>query len=218
MKTANETSQHRIIINIIRKSPSLIEVLSGLLEGFSFLEMRMPENVKEAIVESKTKQLIKIAERLPYLPDLSFRTGNYRKAYRLGKKFYRGQWRGKEKPSKVFGGEKVYATSKGFRHLISKTVKTTYADAMKRLKHLPNAKQIIEKADFIYKTTKEVEKTGRLINRHVLLGKLENCQVLKVVVKEIGGRFSFGTVYVTKIKVDGKETQAVKPVIGLDTS
>jgi len=168
----------------------------------------MSENAKKVTEESKRRQLKKLAETLPHLPDLSIRTGSYKKAYRVGKRFYREQWRGKEKPSKVFGGKKVYATSKGLSHLIGKSVKTNFQDAMKRLKHLPNAKQIIEKADFIYETTKEVEKTGRLINRHVLLGKLEDGRILKVVVKEIDNRLTFTTVYATKTKADSKETQA----------
>ena len=107
--------------------------------------------------ESKTKQLIKIAETLPYLPDLSFKIGNYWKVYKKAKQFYKKEWRGKEKPSPAFNGRTVYATNYGWTHLIGKTITTGFKDAIKRLNHLPNAKQILEKSDFIYQTTKEVE-------------------------------------------------------------
>jgi len=158
---------------------------------------------------SKNQQIRKVAERLPHLPDMSFKTGNYGKAYRLGKDFYLNQWRGKEKSSPAFQNRIVNATRKGFGHLVGKTVMTNYGDATKRLSHLPNAKQILEKTDFIYETTKEVEKTGELINRHVILGKLETGDILKVVVKEQDHKLTFTTVYVTlTIKRDNKETQA----------
>jgi len=167
----------------------------------------MGKNENQELEESKSRQLRRYAETLPHLPNLSIKTGNFRKAYREGRKFYKERWRSKEQPSKAFDNKIVKATNKGLSHLISKTVVTNFADAMKRLKHIPNAKQIIEKAEDIYETTKEVEKRGKIINRHVLIGKLETGEVLKVVVKEQDDKFTFTTVYVTKIKMDSKETQ-----------
>ncbi len=73
---------------------------------------------------------------------------------------------------------------------------------------MPNAKQIIEKSAFIYETTKEADKSGKLVNRHVLIGKLETGMILKVVVKEISDKLFFVTVYSpAEIKKDGKETR-----------
>jgi hypothetical protein len=143
--------------------------------------------------ESKRDQLAKIAERLPYLPNLSLDIWQYRKLYKKAKRFYKNKWRGQEQPSPAFGGKIVHASNYGWRH-IGKTVTSTYSDVIKRLNHLPNAKQILEKADFIYETIKEVDK-HQVINRHVLLGKLENGEVLKVIVKEIDNRLIFVSVY-----------------------
>ncbi|MFH1459511.1 MAG: hypothetical protein ABIG64_03965 [Candidatus Omnitrophota bacterium] len=144
--------------------------------------------------ESRSRQVIKFAERLPSLPDLSFRIGNYRKVYGKAKYFYKKEWKGNEKKSPAFG-KIVRATSHGWNHLVGKTITTNYKDAIKRLNHLPNAKQIIERSEVIYETTKEVDKRGLIINRHCLMGKLENGQILKVVVKEIGEKLIFNTVY-----------------------
>ena len=159
------------------------------------------------IEESKKRGLVRVAETMSYLPDLSFKTGNFWKVYNLAKQFYKNEWRGKEQICPAFN-KVVKVTSYGWRHLVSKTVTTNYKDAIKRLNHLPNAKQIIEKSTFIYETTKEVDKRGKLVNRHVLIGKLETGMILKVVVKEIGDKLFFVTVYSpAQIKKDGKETR-----------
>ena len=128
--------------------------------------------------ESKKRGLVRVSETLPYLPDLSFKTGSFWKVYNLAKHFYKNEWRGKERISPAFN-RIVKATSYGWRHLVSKTVTTNYKDAIKRLNHLPNAKQIIEKAAFVYETTKEADKRGKLVNRHALIGKLETGMILK---------------------------------------
>lgn len=93
-----------------------------------------------AVEESKKRGLLKIAESLPYLPDLSFKTGNFWKVYNLAKQFYKNEWRGKEKISPAFN-KVVKVTSYGWRHLVAKTVTTNYKDATKRLNHLPNTKR-----------------------------------------------------------------------------
>ena len=144
---------------------------------------------------SKTKQLIRVAETLPYLPDLSFRITQFKKLRKQAKEFYKKEWRGKEKPSPAFNGRTVCATNYGWKHIAGKAFVTNYKDAIKRFNHLPNAKQILEKADFIYETIKEADKHGKIVNRHSLLGKLKNGLILRVVVKEVDGRLFFVTVY-----------------------
>jgi len=164
-----------------------------------------------ATEESKTKQLVKIAKTLPHLPDLSFGIGKFRKLLRRAKRFYKEEWREKEKPSPAFNNRVVLATNYGWRHLLGKTVTTTHKDAIKRLNHLPNAKQILEKASFIYETIKEVDKRGKIVNRHSVIGKLENGVILKVAVKEVDKKLIFVTVFdPAKIKKDDKETHELQ--------
>ena len=156
---------------------------------------------------SKSQQLIKIAETLPYLPDLSFNITQFRKLFKRAKKFYKQEWRGKERPSPAFDGKAVKATNYGWNHIIGKRVTTNYRDLIKRLNHLPNAKQILEKAEFAYETIKEVDKRGQIVNRYSLIGKLENGTILKAVVKEVDNDLIFVTVYTPgTIKKDDEET------------
>jgi len=157
--------------------------------------------------ESKKNQIIKIANTMPFLPNLSFNIPQFRKLFKQAKQFYKREWRGKEKQSPAFGGRIVEATNYGWNHVLGKRITTNYRDAIKRLNHLPNAKQILEKTDFIYETTKEVDKQNKVVNRHSILGKLENGIILRVVVKEVDNRLIFVTIYATaKIKKDSKET------------
>ncbi len=126
------------------------------------------------------------------------------------KKFYKEEWRGKEKPSPAFAGRKVRATNYGWRHIIGKAFTTNRKNAIKRLNHLRNAKQILEKTDFPYEIKKEIDK-GKMINRYAILGKLENGQVLKVAVKEVDSELLFVSVYDTiKTKTDDKETHELQ--------
>lgn len=112
----------------------------------------------------------------------------------MAKKFYKNTWRGNEKPSPALNDKIVRATNYGFRHLVGKTKTSGYADAIKRLNHLPNAKQILENTEFVYETKKEFDK-NKLINRYAILGRLENGLVLKVIVKEIDDKLFFVSAY-----------------------
>lgn len=162
------------------------------------------------MVETKKSQLIKIAERLPYLPDLSFNILQYRKILERAKEFYKKEWRGSEKPSPAFAGRTVRATNYGWRHIVGKAFTTNRKNVIKRLNHLRNAKQILEKTDFLYETKKEIDR-DKMINRYSILGKLENGQVLKVAVKEVNNELIFVSVYDTaKIKKDDKETHELQ--------
>lgn len=133
---------------------------------------------------TKKEEAVKIVESYVSLPDLSIKTGSYRKVYRLAKQFYFGEWRGKEKPSPAFGGEKILASRKGFEHLTGKAFITNRDDAIKRLRHIPNAKQILETTTEIYERRTTVDKHNNKIQQYSILGKLENGLVLKVIVHE----------------------------------
>lgn len=165
------------------------------------------------MAESKNQQLRNRAEMLPYLPDMQFRIGSFSKLFKAAKKFYKKDWRHSETSSPAFGDRIVRVTNMGWRHIVGKTVTTNHKDAIKRLNHLPNAKQIIEKAKSIYETVEETDKRGKIVHRHSLLGKLEDGTVLRVVVKEEDDRLLFVTVYdpLKVKKMDSKETQARKP-------
>ena len=145
---------------------------------------------------SKT-QLFKLAEKLHTLPDLSFKTGSWKKVYKLAHHFYKKEWRGNEQPSPAFDGKKVEATNYGWRHLVGKTNTSNYLEATKRLNLLPLARKVLETTNFIYETRLEVEKKDQMIKRHAIIGKVENGMLIKVIVKEIDGRLIFVSVYPT---------------------
>jgi len=132
---------------------------------------------------SKKKEVKRIVEDYVFLPDLSIKGGG-RKVQKLAKEFYFQKWRGKEKHSPAFNNEIIKATRRGFSHLVGKKIVTNYKDALKRLRHLPNAKQILETTTEVYETRITVDKRNNKVNQYSLLGKLENGLVLKVIVHE----------------------------------
>lgn len=84
---------------------------------------------------------------------------------------------------------------------------------------MPNAKQILEKTNFIYETIKEVDKRGKIVSRHSIIGKLENGIILKVAVKEVDKKLIFVTVYdPAKTKKDDKETHEHEARNRIETS
>jgi len=140
-------------------------------------------NSKEKNI-SKREEVRKIVEDYPFLPDLSFKSGPYRKIYKSAKNFYFSRWRGKEMSSPAFDGEKVKATRRGFEHLIGKTYTKNRREAFKRLILLPNAKQILETTKEIYEERITINKQNKKVKQYSILGKIENGLVLKVIVHE----------------------------------
>jgi hypothetical protein len=58
-------------------------------------------------------------------------------------KFYFQQWQGNEQPSPAFGGEIVYVTRRGWRHIIYDK-KRPKNQVVSRLEQLKTAKRILE--------------------------------------------------------------------------
>lgn len=111
------------------------------------------------------------------LPDLSFK-GGYRKVYRLARDFIR-QWKGNEKASPSLGGNKVLVSNKVFKHLVGKSKGTNYTDSLARLRHIPNAKQILETVEAIFD---RVIKSPR-ITIYAFLGQINGGRFIKVIVE-----------------------------------
>lgn len=127
------------------------------------------------------------------LPDLSLQ-GGFKKVFRLSLEFCE---REKSVTSPVFGMKKVKLGKKLVKYLASKSRTTTFEDALIRLRHIPNAKQILESSMSIFEKRTEFPDSVK----YSLLGQIEGGKILKVVVIENlhNKEFSVQTIYeVTK--------------------
>lgn len=110
------------------------------------------------------------------------RVGKLRSAKRTAWEFYSRRWRGKEKVSPAFG-EVVYATRASWNHIVE-AKKRTKAEQIRRLKALPLAKKMLDKA-----TTFQEHRVGRdKITHYFALAGYVGGRKIKVVVFSQGFR------------------------------
>lgn len=103
---------------------------------------------------------------------------NFESVYKKAKKFYFEEWRGHEKKCPAFE-EKIYITTLGWKHIVGKP-RRTIVDKVIRLKKLPLAKELLEKAT----TYQTVQKRGN----YYLFGfqAIKSDTLIKVVVSAKG--------------------------------
>lgn len=123
--------------------------------------------VLKRVFKTSDEELIPLAKSLVNVNNVDdvekILNGVKKDAYKKTKDFYFKDWRGKEKPSPVFGGEIVKATRKGWEHLVKEHKGD---DLFRRLRTLPEAKKVLEDAQTKIFEIREVIKKGDLPRKY----------------------------------------------------
>lgn len=125
--------------------------------------MESEKNIEPAIVQ---------------IPDLSF-GGNYRKVFRQALE-YCDIWHNSIQKSPALDMRTVELSKKAVKYLAYKSKTTSNLDALNRLKHIPNAKNIIESSVSLFE--REVA-SGEII-KYGLIGQIQGGRLLKVIILE----------------------------------